>query len=254
MTDHLSPCPFCGSAAERIELTDGDNAGGSVIGCTKCEASTRVFFGEKDGLTEAWNDRPKGLRAGLRDALDTAICCLTLPGCSVALEMVLFGNQTDAIVDAALSTITPRITELIEANNRMEAEARAARADAANQRAIVETLDDVLHSIADALGCEDDNEVILQAIDAKLTSAKAQSRRVRHIKRGSTYRVIGEAEAQVSTGELGLVQDLHKSRDYIYREIHDGSRLTIYQCDTDGRLWARFTEEFEDGRFEEMPT
>ncbi|MFG1255930.1 hypothetical protein V5F79_01295 [Xanthobacter flavus] len=63
----------------------------------------------------------------------------------------------------------------------------------------------------------------------------------RHVKRGSEYRVIGEAEAQVSTGD-------YRPDWTIERLIADGDRLTIYQG-ADGKLWARFTDEFNDGRF-----
>lgn len=65
----------------------------------------------------------------------------------------------------------------------------------------------------------------------------------RHKKRGSVYRVIGEAEAQVSTGS-------YNGCGYS-RRFEDGSRLTVYEAE-DGRLWARFTDEFEDGRFEAL--
>lgn len=63
----LLPCPFCGSKAERYTLTDDANAGGDVISCTKCDACTRVVFGEKEGLVDAWNARAapaKDVRAG----------------------------------------------------------------------------------------------------------------------------------------------------------------------------------------------
>jgi hypothetical protein len=32
----------------------------------------------------------------------------------------------------------------------------------------------------------------------------------------------------------------------------DGDLMTVYRGD-DGRLWVRHTEEFEDGRFEDIP-
>ncbi|MFG1260087.1 hypothetical protein V5F79_22425 [Xanthobacter flavus] len=63
----------------------------------------------------------------------------------------------------------------------------------------------------------------------------------RHIKRGSEYRVIGEAEAQVSTGD-------YRPDWTVERRIADGDRLTVYQG-ADGKLWVRFTDEFNDGRF-----
>lgn len=53
----LLPCPFCGGEAKRLELEDGVNFGGSVIACCKCDACTRVYFGEKEGLVQSWNTR-----------------------------------------------------------------------------------------------------------------------------------------------------------------------------------------------------
>ncbi|WP_408887792.1 Lar family restriction alleviation protein [Novacetimonas hansenii] len=59
MTEELKSCPFCGAPAERHDIGDSepDNIGGSVIQCTKCLCSTRVIFGEKEGLYDAWNTR-----------------------------------------------------------------------------------------------------------------------------------------------------------------------------------------------------
>ncbi|MBS1180427.1 MAG: hypothetical protein H6Q99_307 [Proteobacteria bacterium] len=57
MADKILPCPFCGGLAEQIELTDEENAGGSVICCTKCHASSSVHFGRKENLVSIWNER-----------------------------------------------------------------------------------------------------------------------------------------------------------------------------------------------------
>lgn len=57
MTDDLKPCPCCGGKAERIELQDKENFDGHVIECQKCGLSTRIYFGEKDGLEESWQCR-----------------------------------------------------------------------------------------------------------------------------------------------------------------------------------------------------
>jgi hypothetical protein len=54
----------------------------------------------------------------------------------------------------------------------------------------------------------------------------------RHKKRGTTYKVIGTAEAQVEDCIL------------------EGHRVVVYRADSDGKLWVRPTEEFYDGRFE----
>lgn len=53
----LKPCPFCGGEAEIIHLADDDNAGGSCVCCTKCQASGNVEFGRKENFVENWNRR-----------------------------------------------------------------------------------------------------------------------------------------------------------------------------------------------------
>lgn len=60
------------------------------------------------------------------------------------------------------------------------------------------------------------------------------SRRVRHIKRGSEYDVIGEATLQTST------------------PLEDMRLMVVYRAD-DGKLWVRPKSEFEDGRFVDVP-
>jgi hypothetical protein len=53
----LKPCPFCGGEATRdIIFEGGSNYGGEIIGCKKCLASTRVFFGGKEESAQrgAW--------------------------------------------------------------------------------------------------------------------------------------------------------------------------------------------------------
>jgi len=56
----------------------------------------------------------------------------------------------------------------------------------------------------------------------------------RHVKRGSTYQVIGEAELQATD------------------PVCEGTVLTVYKAE-DGKLWVRPTYEFKDGRFETLP-
>ena len=67
-TREILPCPFCGGKAERIDIDATDeaepDAGGSFIQCSKCLASSKLVFGEKTGLEEAWNTRQPAARDG----------------------------------------------------------------------------------------------------------------------------------------------------------------------------------------------
>lgn len=67
----------------------------------------------------------------------------------------------------------------------------------------------------------------------RAADAPAQQR-VRHKNRGSTYSVIGRGELQTS------------------HLIGERTKLVVYQCTTDGRLWIRPAVEFDDGRFETL--
>ena len=53
----LKPCPFCGARAEVETCDEIANENGAVVQCSSCMASTRVFFGEKEGMQLAWNTR-----------------------------------------------------------------------------------------------------------------------------------------------------------------------------------------------------
>jgi hypothetical protein len=55
----------------------------------------------------------------------------------------------------------------------------------------------------------------------------------RHIKRGTTYRVIGNGSLQTNSA------------------LYDGQALVIYEGES-GELWARPGAEFHDGRFEKI--
>lgn len=64
--EKILPCPFCGAEAEKITLNEEHEVpkssswyNGDVIQCTKCFCSSRIFFGEKEGIIEAWNQRVK---------------------------------------------------------------------------------------------------------------------------------------------------------------------------------------------------
>lgn len=55
-------------------------------------------------------------------------------------------------------------------------------------------------------------------------------KRVRHVKRGSAYIVLGEAQIQTDT------------------PLKDYDSVVVYQS-YDGKLWVRPVSEFTDGRF-----
>ena len=73
-------------------------------------------------------------------------------------------------------------------------------------------------------------------------------KRVRHKKRGSTYQVLGTAEVQISVGDASSHAAGMNSR-----VLDEGDSLVVYRCEADGKLWARFPDEFMDGRFEVLP-
>jgi hypothetical protein len=64
---------------------------------------------------------------------------------------------------------------------------------------------------------------------------------VRHLKCGSTYDVLGEAEVQLSNA--GPAE---------FERIAEGDKLVVYRAHADGKLWLRFPVEFNDGRFETL--
>lgn len=56
--------------------------------------------------------------------------------------------------------------------------------------------------------------------------------------------VLGDVKVQIST--------IHPINGYPdSRILQEGNELTVY-CDAAGKLWLRFPDEFNDGRFEEL--
>lgn len=87
----LLPCPFCGGEAERYTISEDepDNAGGDVIACTRCQASSHVEFGRKENLVSCWNSRLSALSAtpstsdALREAAQAVLNSAERPGSRV---------------------------------------------------------------------------------------------------------------------------------------------------------------------------
>ena len=79
-------------------------------------------------------------------------------------------------------------------------------------------------------------------------------KRVRHLKRGTEYEVLGEAEAQVANGSYSVwpkgMDIMSEAEAVPARLVSDGHTLTVYRDPKTGKIWCRFTDEFRDGRFE----
>lgn len=77
----LRDCPFCGAKARQFDIEIGEeqtfqNEGGSVIECSNCRCSTRVFFGRKEGLRGAWNARPDAREPSVQSIEDILSDCV----------------------------------------------------------------------------------------------------------------------------------------------------------------------------------
>lgn len=118
-----------------------------------------------------------------------------------------------------------RERDLLAANNRLLERARTAEGQLANAFAMIEKEQDRSMGLIERL------------------ASREPLPRVRHLKRGSIYEVLGEAEAQISTGYPGP--------DHAGYGFHlaEGDKLVVYRGLEDGKLWLRAPEEFADGRF-----
>lgn len=87
-------------------------------------------------------------------------------------------------------------------------------------------------------------ERAIQAHEHEDVQISKPHRRVRSIGCGLTYRVIGDAEAQVSTGEPCEFFD-PVPKDPV-RHVSDGDLFIVYQCEASGKLFIRFADEFDN--------
>jgi hypothetical protein len=103
---------------------------------------------------------------------------------------------------------------------------------------------DVIHLVEEAL---DEKDKTISLLEEGLTWKPTH----RHNVRGTDYRVVGTAEVQISTGAQRLAEHETNFVLGIGKLLSEGDKLLVYR-DKTGKLWARFPEEFEDGRFTKL--
>lgn len=176
------------------------------------------------------------------EKLSTAFKATELAGeIGEAIENVL----TILGMSAALAVAGGRAGNVVKKMERARLELKGSHATAAD---LADELADVVicaDLLAEAAGID-----LMAAIVAKFNATSAKyglatrlepMRYVRHVKRGSTYLVLGDAEMQISRP--------CRPQDMGGHLVQEGDKLTVYRAE-DGTLWARFSDEFEDGRFE----
>lgn len=110
----LVSCPFCGGDAREVDIDGTDetveNAGGSLIECTRCFASSAVHFDRKENLVSSWNERAAS-RLSRRPA-DAAPEGVRQQCINVAWSKLLTSQAREAveIADAILALVSPAAT------------------------------------------------------------------------------------------------------------------------------------------------
>jgi hypothetical protein len=132
---------------------------------------------------------------------------------SEVLSKVLLGPRYRA--DELIGLMADKITEY---RRRLEIDRYHKVVD--GQFVEVENWDE---NFPDGITCRDETIALLSADNRN---------RVRHVKRGTFYRMMGVAEVQSSA------------------PIVEGDKVEVYQAEDGGKLWARPVAEFDDGRYE----
>ena len=154
----LKNCPFCGGKAERVDIEDGDNAGGSFVHCTKCDASSNVEFEFKENFISNWNRRTPPHSEGLREALEKLVNAKALAGVRALVagwngedrpEGQRYGRHPDRLGATLPKTNCKAVYELDEAMQAARAALSGAQspwrpiAEADNSIATVQTFGEV---------------------------------------------------------------------------------------------------------------
>jgi len=121
-------------------------------------------------------------------------------------------KPTGSALPIATQSAAQNVPVLLEALKQIQRETTAVTPDLENMEICIGTI----------------NSHVTKVLGAQA----APIARYRHVKRGTVYEVIGEAELQMSVDCLV-----------------DGSSMVVYRGE-DGRLWCREEGEFHDGRFE----
>ncbi|MEN5083692.1 hypothetical protein ABE438_14510 [Bosea sp. TWI1241] len=88
---------------------------------------------------------------------------------------------------------------------------------------------------------------------SQVVAGPGATRRVRHGKRGTTYSVIGTGSIQTGSWTEEAIGQDESGANYCELQSVDMAQVVVYQSEGDGSLWVRPADEFEDGRFEDLP-
>lgn len=103
----LLPCPFCGGMAEIVEISEGENSGGSCVCCTRCMASSNVEFAFKENFVGNWNRRATPAALAASPEVQALI--------RGEIEAIIAAWNDDPVMSAAVLALRNRIAIRAEA-------------------------------------------------------------------------------------------------------------------------------------------